>query len=136
MGPGTIRLRFDPFAYRHIRLKVLVRDGYTCYWCGAPGNTIDHIIPWSKGGRTTMENCVSACQECNGMRGDMPAAEFAKLRHVVPPQPNGGRPTGGHLDVAVIEVAAANEASARFAAYALKRLLDPYHIPACRRSFY
>lgn len=87
IGPQRIRLRFDPFAYRYVRLKVLARDGYTCYWCGEPGFTVDHIIPWSKGGRTTMENCICACQECNGERGDMSAEEFARLRNVPPPDP-------------------------------------------------
>lgn len=87
IGPQRIRLRFDPFAYRYTRLKVLARDDCTCYWCGAPGFTIDHIIPWSKGGRTTMDNCICACQECNGERGDMSAEEFARLRNVPPPDP-------------------------------------------------
>lgn len=89
IGPGRIRLRFDPFAYRYIRLKVLERDGHICYWCGEPGETMDHVVPWSKGGRTTMDNCICACQECNGMRGDMPAAEFARLRGVPVPRPGG-----------------------------------------------
>lgn len=89
IGPGRIRLRFDPFAYRYIRLKVLERDRYVCYWCGEPGETMDHVVPWSKGGRTTMDNCICACQECNGMRGDMPAAEFAQLRGVPVPRPGG-----------------------------------------------
>ncbi|HYF80019.1 MAG TPA: HNH endonuclease signature motif containing protein [Symbiobacteriaceae bacterium] len=89
IGPGRIRLRFDPFAYRYIRLKVLERDRYICYWCGEPGETMDHVVPWSKGGRTTMDNCICACQECNGMRGDMPAAEFARLRGVAVPRPGG-----------------------------------------------
>jgi hypothetical protein len=89
IGPGRIRLRFDPFAYRYIRLKVLERDRYICYWCGQPGETMDHVVPWSKGGRTTMDNCICACQECNGMRGDMPAAEFARLRGVAVPRPGG-----------------------------------------------
>ncbi|HWH72374.1 MAG TPA: HNH endonuclease signature motif containing protein, partial [Candidatus Sulfotelmatobacter sp.] len=66
IGPNRIRLRFDPFAYRYIRLKVLARDRNTCYWCGEAGDTMDHITPWSKGGRTTMDNCICACQECNG----------------------------------------------------------------------
>jgi hypothetical protein len=92
IGPGRIRLRFDPFAYRYIRLKVLERDGYICYWCGEPGETMDHVVPWSKGGRTTMDNCICACQECNGMRGDMPAAEFARLRGVAEPRPLSASP--------------------------------------------
>lgn len=93
IGRNKIRLRFDPFAYRYIRLKVLARDDHTCYWCGNVGNTMDHVIPWSKGGRTTMNNCICACEECNGARGDMPAEEFARLRNVPPPKPEGGVPT-------------------------------------------
>lgn len=92
-GRNSIKLRFDPFAYRYIRLKVLARDGYACYWCGQAGYTMDHVIPWSKGGRTTMNNCICACEECNGLRGDMPAEEFARLRGVAPPKPEGGPPT-------------------------------------------
>ncbi len=60
IGKNKIRLRFDPFAYRYVRLKVLARDNYTCYWCGGPGDTIDQIIPWSHGGRTPMTNCITA----------------------------------------------------------------------------
>ena len=29
----------------------------------------DHIIPWSKGGRTVMENCQMLCRECNHKKG-------------------------------------------------------------------
>lgn len=90
IGPNRIRLRFDPFAYRYVRLKVLERDQHTCYWCGRPGDTMDHIIPWSKGGRTTMDNCMCACMECNGQRGDTPADEFARQRGVAAPQFAGG----------------------------------------------
>jgi len=85
---NRIRLRFDPFAYRYIRLKVLARDGYTCYWCGGVGNTMDHVVPWSKGGRTTMANCICACEECNGARGDMPAEQFARIMKVKVPRPD------------------------------------------------
>lgn len=91
IGKNRIRLRFDPFAYRYIRLKVLERDKNTCYWCGGPGHTMDHVIPWSKGGRTTMTNCICACEECNGQRGDMDAAEFARRCNVAPPRPEMGQ---------------------------------------------
>ncbi|HEY3366514.1 MAG TPA: HNH endonuclease signature motif containing protein [Symbiobacteriaceae bacterium] len=131
VGPNKIRLRFDPFAYRYIRLKVLVRDGYTCYWCAGPGDTMDHIIPWSKGGRTTMDNCICACQECNGQRGDMPATEFARLRGVVPPSPS-GRPLASpapRLAGAVAPLLTAR-------GFALEDLLDPYVQPLSRRFFY
>lgn len=85
VGKRRIRLRFDPFAYRYIRLKVLERDKYTCYWCNNPGFTIDHIIPWSKGGRTNLANCICACEKCNGARGDKPAEVFAAELDVPPP---------------------------------------------------
>jgi hypothetical protein len=85
VGKRRIRLRFDPFAYRYIRLKVLERDKYTCYWCGNPGFTIDHIIPWSRGGRTNLANCICACEKCNGSRGDKPAEVFAAELNVPPP---------------------------------------------------
>lgn len=88
IGRSRIRLRFDPFAYRYIRLKVLARDRYTCYWCGQPGFTMDHVIPWSKGGRTTLANCICACEACNGRRGDMDAAEFARLMGRPTPHPH------------------------------------------------
>ncbi|MEW8978765.1 MAG: HNH endonuclease [Symbiobacterium sp.] len=93
VGRARIRLRFDPFAYRHIRLKVLARDRYTCYWCGRPGFTLDHVIPWSKGGLTTMDNCICACEECNGRRGDLDAAEFA--RRMGRPTPAPGKTAAG-----------------------------------------
>jgi len=36
--------------YKEVRLRVLARDGYVCYYCGAENKnmTIDHIIPVSK----------------------------------------------------------------------------------------
>lgn len=92
VGKDKIRLRFDPFAERRIRLKVLARDNYTCYWCGRPGDTVDHIIPWSRGGRTTMTNLVTACRECNGERGDLPAEAFVRRKGVPVPHFTGNEP--------------------------------------------
>jgi 5-methylcytosine-specific restriction endonuclease McrA len=30
----------------------------------------DHIIPWSKGGRTTADNCQMLCAKCNGKKSN------------------------------------------------------------------
>jgi predicted restriction endonuclease len=30
----------------------------------------DHIIPWSKGGHTTADNCQMLCRECNRTKGN------------------------------------------------------------------
>lgn len=122
IGPGRIRLRFDPFAYRYIRLKILERDNHICYWCGAPGDTMDHILPWSKGGRTTMDNCICACQECNGQRGDTPAEEFALRCNVPVPRPSGMSPPQQPPRLAR-------------AVGALVDLLDPYRRPLVHRPW-
>ena len=65
------------------RKGVLVRDNYTCIYCGIkPGGsqkgsiltkrdfTIDHIIPRSKGGRDTWSNTACACAKCNHRKGN------------------------------------------------------------------
>lgn len=31
----------------------------------------DHIVPWSKGGKTTAENCQMLCIACNRSKGDL-----------------------------------------------------------------
>jgi 5-methylcytosine-specific restriction endonuclease McrA len=51
--------------------NVLVRDGFRCAYCGMEKEklTIDHIVPKSRGGKTTFENCVSSCTECNNKKG-------------------------------------------------------------------
>lgn len=33
-----------------------------------------------------MNNCICACEECNGARGDMPAEQFAALKQVPAPR--------------------------------------------------
>lgn len=45
-----------------------------CADCGAAitfeQSQADHIIPWSRGGRTIQENCRSLCGTCNNRRGN------------------------------------------------------------------
>ena len=48
------------------RFNLFLRDGFTCQYCGCGGEmTFDHVIPRSKGGRTTWENVVASCGRCN-----------------------------------------------------------------------
>jgi len=51
------------------RRNLYRRDRFTCQYCGAtPGSeelTIEHIVPKSRGGRTSWNNCALACVECN-----------------------------------------------------------------------
>ena len=55
-----------------VRIQVLRRDGYTCSYCGVTDHdrmTVDHVIPKVRGGRSTWENLVCACQRCNLRKG-------------------------------------------------------------------
>jgi len=48
------------------RFNVFLRDRFRCQYCGAGDNlTFDHLVPRSKGGRTTWDNVVTACAPCN-----------------------------------------------------------------------
>jgi 5-methylcytosine-specific restriction endonuclease McrA len=43
------------------RFNLFLRDSFSCQYCGAGSElTFDHIIPRSRGGRTTWENIVTA----------------------------------------------------------------------------
>src|SRR5471030_943572 len=48
--------------------NVLLRDDYKCAYCGARGDrqmTVDHVLPSSRGGRSSWENLVACCGTCN-----------------------------------------------------------------------
>jgi hypothetical protein len=62
--------------YREVRLRVLARDGYVCFYCGHEGQdgnnlTIDHIIPVSKSPELAIDesNMRIACKSCNSRKG-------------------------------------------------------------------
>jgi len=55
-----------------LRWHVLQRDHFTCCACGASPALalgielhVDHIVPWSKGGETVLENLQTLCSACN-----------------------------------------------------------------------
>lgn len=52
------------------RRGVLLRDNYTCAYCGKRADTIDHVIPKALGGTNSYENCVAACYTCNNKKSD------------------------------------------------------------------
>lgn len=46
------------------------RDRGRCRYCGDIGQSIDHVLPRSRGGERTMANGVVACVPCNSFKGD------------------------------------------------------------------
>lgn len=59
-----------------LKVQVLMRDGNRCRLCGVECNDglhnihFDHIIPWSKGGETTLDNLQVLCSDCNLAKGN------------------------------------------------------------------
>jgi len=77
------------------RFNVFLRDRFACQYCGValPSQelTFDHVIPRSRGGRTTWENVVTACAPCNLKKGGrMPKAARMLPKHK-PEQPTAWR---------------------------------------------
>jgi hypothetical protein len=60
-----------------LRFKALRRDHFKCVLCGdnPPISSqgvlhVDHIVPWSMGGKTKIENLRTLCASCNVGRGN------------------------------------------------------------------
>ena len=81
--PDVIRLvkyRKVPRQSRSVsRRGLLLRDGYTCQYCGhksqAGDLTLDHVMPKSRGGQSTWENLVTSCFPCNNRKSNQTPQE-------------------------------------------------------------
>jgi 5-methylcytosine-specific restriction endonuclease McrA len=94
--PSVIRLlRYVKLPHRPApctRRGILLRDGYTCQYCGAqPGThllTLDHVIPRTQGGQTVWENLVTACRACNHTKGGRTPQAAHMILRSIPRQPS------------------------------------------------
>ncbi|NIS73858.1 MAG: HNH endonuclease [Deltaproteobacteria bacterium] len=83
-----IILTFDRFPKRGVRFNrynIFTRDRDTCQYCGEhfPRGelSLDHVVPISRGGRTTWSNVICSCVECNKRKGGrLPKEAGMKLR--------------------------------------------------------
>ncbi len=66
--------------WKKLRLRILQRDGYQCFWCGEDANTCDHVIPVARGGSDDPDNLVAACKRCNFSRQDRLPEEMNLVR--------------------------------------------------------
>lgn len=90
--PAVIRLfRYIHLPYRGVvltRQNVFKRDHFSCQYCGTNKNlTLDHVIPRSKGGKTSWGNLVTACKHCNTTKGDRSPEDVGLILQSKPHKP-------------------------------------------------
>ncbi len=73
--PSVVRLSVFvavPFRRRVAvsRRAVMARDGHACQYCGRTADSIDHVVPRSRGGAHSWDNVVAACRPCNVRKRD------------------------------------------------------------------
>lgn len=87
--PVVLRLvRYVKTAYLYARTPtwtkrgLLTRDRHICAFCGGHADTVDHLLPQSRGGLNTWKNTVAACSDCNNRKANRTPAEAGmKLRY-------------------------------------------------------
>ncbi|MGA9378993.1 MAG: HNH endonuclease [Phormidium sp.] len=55
-----------------------------CAYCLQAANSWDHIVPISKGGRTTPGNIVPACNKCNSSKNNQDVFEWMNKKGITP----------------------------------------------------
>jgi 5-methylcytosine-specific restriction endonuclease McrA len=71
------------------RFNVFLRDRFECQYCGDGEDlTFDHVIPRSRGGKTTWENVVTACAPCNLMKGGRLTHHIGMFPRIPPHRPS------------------------------------------------
>jgi len=92
--PSVISLKeYVPAARRpaFTRFNVFLRDRFECQYCAnaRPTHelTFDHVIPRSRGGRTSWDNVVTACGPCNLRKGNHLPRECRMMPRQEPRQP-------------------------------------------------
>lgn len=67
---------------------VLRRDNWKCVYCNRSANTVDHIVPRAKGGKSTWENLAACCQPCNNRKADKTLKEAGLRLQWIPRAPS------------------------------------------------
>lgn len=76
--PEIIRLvtykGYNDVGIKFSRQNVFDRDNHTCQYCGTRKSSkelnLDHVIPSSRGGKTSWKNIVLSCIECNSKKAN------------------------------------------------------------------
>jgi 5-methylcytosine-specific restriction endonuclease McrA len=71
------------------RRAVLRRDGGVCAYCSELADTVDHVVPRSKGGQHVWTNVVASCKRDNLLKGDRLLSELGWSLKFKPWAPDG-----------------------------------------------
>ncbi len=91
--PKVLRLvRYVVTRWLHRRSQLCTKSAIKardkqCAYCGGHAETVDHIIPRSRGGTLTWDNAVAACQRCNHRKADRTPEEAGMVLRIVPARP-------------------------------------------------
>jgi 5-methylcytosine-specific restriction endonuclease McrA len=93
--PAVVRLRkaFRRYArpVKFSRVNIYARDAHRCQYCGVKCATdqltYDHVVPRSRGGRTSWDNIVSCCYACNRRKANRTPAEAKMVLRSTPVRP-------------------------------------------------
>jgi 5-methylcytosine-specific restriction endonuclease McrA len=93
--PAVVRLlrsfRRHSKPVKFSRANIYARDQHRCQYCGTRCSiselTYDHVIPRSKGGRTTWENIATCCYTCNAKKANRTPAEAHMRLRTQPARP-------------------------------------------------
>lgn len=93
--PSVVRLNYYVKVPYHGRVAlnrraVFARDGQRCQYCNNAADSIDHVVPRSRGGTHTWDNVVAACRPCNAHKQDRMLHE-THMRLGRPPRAPKGR---------------------------------------------
>lgn len=87
-------ISFDRMPRRRVRFSrhnIFARDANTCQYCGGhfarSELNLDHVVPRWRGGRTSWENVVCSCIDCNRRKGGRALAETAMRLVRLPQRP-------------------------------------------------
>jgi 5-methylcytosine-specific restriction endonuclease McrA len=91
-SPLVIRLRYVVKVPYHrnttmSRRAVFARDHHRCGYCGGAADSIDHVMPRSRGGKNVWENVIAACRGCNLRKRDRTPEEAGMKLSSIPHAP-------------------------------------------------
>lgn len=91
--PSVIKVKYYiSIPYKGVvmsRHNIFKRDGGKCQYCGTSHElTIDHVVPRSKGGKSTWTNLVTACKKCNSRKSDFSLEKVGMKLNKTPTKPS------------------------------------------------